>query len=195
MAKLFESGFFDRFSNTPAVPVSGALKRISGLGMKWDDMVIKNSRAIGTTESQLGGNDFSPRDLMYALALSDVSQKKYIPIFDQEYISRRDFLRKFALNAEIDWMITTLCDEAIVYDETNYFCSPTTSLHEVKDSIKDDLSNVFKKIYNHFGFVNDLTAWQYFRQFLIDGVLEFEIVYDPKGEIDEKKHFTLVFMM
>ena len=105
MAKLFESGFFDRFSNTPAVPVSGALKRISGLGMKWDDMVIKNSRAIGTTESQLGGNDFSPRDLMYALALSDVSQKKYIPIFDQEYISRRDFLRKFALNAEIDCSI------------------------------------------------------------------------------------------
>ena len=42
-------------------------------GMKYDDMVIKQSRAIGTTESQLGGSDFSPRDLMYALALSDVS--------------------------------------------------------------------------------------------------------------------------
>ena len=122
------SGFFDRFSNTSMLPVTGALKRISGLGMKYDDMVIKQSRAIGTTEAQLGGNDFSPKDLMYALALSDVSQKKYIPIFDKDYISRRDFLRKFALNSEIDWMISTICDEAIVLDETNYFAYPSTSL-------------------------------------------------------------------
>lgn len=176
------AGFFDRFSNTAASPVSGALKRISALGMKYDDMVIKQSKAIGTTEAQLGGNDFSPKDLMYALALSDVSQKKYIPIFDKDYPSRRDFLRKFALNAEIDWMVTTLSDEAIVFDETNYFAYPTTSLMEVKEEIKEDLNDVYKKIYNHFGFVNDITAWQYFRQFLIDGVLAFEIVYDARGE-------------
>ena len=176
------SGFFDRFSNTSMLPVTGALKRISGLGMKYDDMVIKQSRAIGTTEAQLGGNDFSPKDLMYALALSDVSQKKYIPIFDKDYISRRDFLRKFALNSEIDWMISTICDEAIVLDETNYFAYPSTSLMELKESIKDDLSNVYKKLYNRAGFVNDITGWQYFRQFLIDGVLAFEIVFDAKGE-------------
>lgn len=181
MAKLFESGFFDRFSNAPAVGVSDALKRISSLGMKYDDMIIKQSRAIGTTEAQLGGGDFNPRDLLYSLALSDVSQKKYTPIFDKDYPSRRDFLRKFSLNSEIDWCITTVADESICFDETNYFAYPSTSLLELKDSIKDDLTSQFKKIYNHFGFVNDTTAWQYFRQFLIDGVLAFEIVYDIKG--------------
>jgi hypothetical protein len=181
MAKLFESGFFDRFSGNQQASVTDALRRISGLGMRYDDMVIKQSRAIGTTEAQLGGNDFNPRDLMYALALSDISQKKYIPIFDKDYPSRRDFLRKFALNAEIDWMITTVTDEAIVFDETNYFAYPSTSLLEIKDEIKDELNDQYKKIYNHIGFVNDTTAWQYFRQFLIDGVLAFEIVYDSKG--------------
>lgn len=150
--------------------------------MKYDDLIIKNSRAIGTTESQLGGSDFSPTELMYALALSDVSQKKYTPIFDKDYPSRRDFLRKFVLNSEIDWMITTVADESICYDETNYFCYPSTALLEIKDEIKEDISNEFKKIYNHFGFVNDTTAWQYYRQFLVDGVLCFEIVYDSKGE-------------
>ena len=79
------AGFFDRFSNAPAVGVSDALKRISSLGMKYDDMIIKQSRAIGTTEAQLGGGDFNPRDLLYSLALSDVSQKKYTPIFDKDY--------------------------------------------------------------------------------------------------------------
>ena len=175
------AGFFDRFGSQPVGTVADALKRISGLGMKYDDMVIKQSRAIGTTEAQLGGSEFNPRDLIYALALSDVSQKKYIPIFDKDYPSRRDFLRKFSLNSEIDWMITTVTDEAIVYDETNYFAYPSAALLDIKDSIKESLNDEFKRIYNHFGFVNDTTAWQYFRQFLIDGVLAFEIVYDAKG--------------
>jgi hypothetical protein len=128
------AGFFDRFSNQPAVGVSDALKRISSLGMKYDDMIIKQSRAIGTTEAQLGGGDFNPRDLLYSLALSDVSQKKYTPIFDKDYPSRRDFLRKFSLNSEIDWCITTVADESICFDETNYFAYPSTSLLELKDS-------------------------------------------------------------
>jgi cytochrome c556 len=176
------AGFFDRFSDTPLTSVTDTLRRISSLGMKYDDMIIKQSRAIGTTESMLGGSDFNPRDLMYAMAMSDISQKKYTPIFDKDYPSRRDFLRKFALNAEIDWMITTVTDEAIVYDETNYFAYPSTSLLEISDKIKDDMNDQFKKIYNHFGFVNDTTAWFYFRQFIIDGVISFEIVYDAKGQ-------------
>lgn len=176
------AGFFDRFGNSTGGAVNDALRKISSLGMKYDDMVIKQSRAIGTTESQLGGSDFNPRDLMYALALSDISQKKYTPVFDKDYPGRREFLRKFALNSEIDWMITTVTDEAIVYDETNYFAYPSTSLMEMKESMEDDLLDQFKRIYNHFGFVNDTVAWQYFRQFLIDGVLAFEIVFDAKGE-------------
>lgn len=176
------AGFFDRFGSAPTNTVSDGLRRISGLGMKYDDMVIKQSKAIGTTESQLGGGDFNPRDLMYALALSDISQKKYTPIFDKDYVGRRDFLRKFALNSEIDWMITTVTDEAICFDETNYCAYPSTSLMEMKESMEDELLDQYKRIYNHFGFVNDTTAWQYFRQFLIDGVLSFEIVFDAKGE-------------
>ena len=176
------SGFYDRFNNSPIGTVSDALRRISGLGMRYDDMVIRQSKAIGTTESQLGGSDFNPRDLLYALAMSDISQKKYTPVFDKDYPARRDFLRKFALNSEIDWMITTITDEAIVFDETNYFAHPSTSLMEMKEKMEDELLDQFKKIYNHFGFVNDTTAWQYFRQFLIDGVISFEIVFDAKGE-------------
>lgn len=181
MAKLFESGFFDRFSNRTTNVVSDSLRKISTLGMNFDDLVIKQSRAIGTTEASAGASDYNPRDLMYALALSDTIQKKYIPIFDKDYPARRDFLRKFALNAEIDWMITTVTDEAVVYDETNYFAYPSTSLLDINEKFQTDLIYQFKKIYNRFGFVNDTSAWQLFRQFLIDGVLAFEIIYDQKG--------------
>ena len=175
------AGFFDRFAANP-LGIADTLKRISGLGMKFDDMIIKQSRAIGTTEAQLGGSEFTPKDLQYAMAMSDISQKKYTPIFDKDYASRRDFLRKFALNSEIDWMCTTITDEAIVFDETNYIAYPTTSQLEIKDSMKETLDREYKKIYNHYGFVADTTVWQYFRQFLIDGTLAFEIVYDAKGQ-------------
>lgn len=176
------AGFFDRFSTNPLASMGEGLRRISTLGMKYDDMVIKQSRAIGPTEATLGGGDFAPRDIAYAFALADVSQKKYTAIFDKDYPSRRDFLRKFALNSEIDFMITTVSDEAIVYDETNYFAYPSVANLDISDEIKNALNNEFKKIYNYIGFVNDITAWQYFRQFLIDGILAFEIVYDEKGE-------------
>ena len=33
-----------------------------------------------------------------------------------------------------------------------------------------------------FGFTDDITAWQYFRQFLVDGYVAFEIIYDDKGK-------------
>lgn len=174
------AGFFDRFGNDTGF--LGSLRRVSALGMRFDDMVIKHSRAIGTAEAQLGASDFTPNDIRYALAMADISQRKYIPIFDKDYRTRRDFLRKFALNAEIDWMITTVTDEAIVFDETNYFAYPSTALLEIKEEIKEDISDVYKYLYNRFGFVNDTVAWQYFRQFLIDGVLSFEIIFDSKGE-------------
>lgn len=174
------AGFQERFSNTTR-GLGDSLRRISGLGMKVEDLVVKNSRAIGVTEAQLGGSDYSPTDLMYALKLADVSQKKYIPIFDKDYLSRREFLRKFALNSEIDWMITTVTDEAIVFDETNFIGYPSTSQLDIKEKIKDDLDFEFKRLYNRFGFANDTAIWQYFRQFLIDGILAFEIVYNASG--------------
>jgi len=180
MSKLFESGFFDRFGVKSLVSVGDGIRKISSLGMKYDDLVIRNSRAIGPTEATLG--EYAPKDLAYAFALADVSQKKYTAIFDKDYPSRRDYLRKFALNGEIDFMMTTLADEGIVYDETNYFAYPSVANLDISEEIRDAISDEYKRIYNRHGFGADITGWQYFRQFLVDGVLAFEIVFDAKGE-------------
>jgi len=176
------SGFFDRFGVNPLASLGEGIKKISNLGMKYDDLVIKQSRAVGPTEALLGGDSFAPRDLAYAFAMADISQKKYTPVFDKDYVSRREFLRKFALNSEIDFMVTTVADEAIVFDDTNYFAYPSVLNLDIKEEIKEALSNEYKKIYNHFGFVNDITGWHYFRQLLIDGTLAFEIIFDERGQ-------------
>lgn len=158
-------------------------KHLSTLGMRLDDLVIKHSQAIGPVQAAANSDgNYTAKEAMYALALADTAQRKFIPIFNKDYIARRDFLRGFALNSEIDFMLEVICNDAIVQDETNYFCYVSTLLMSLNEKVNDDVNNEFKRIYNRFGFNLDGSGWQLFRQFLIDGCLAFEIVYSRDGK-------------
>lgn len=163
-----------------------SVRKLSTFGMKYDDMVIRNSQAIGVTEAAfLNKNKGNVEDesMIWSLAKQDISQRQFIGYFDKDYKGKREFLRKFSLNPEIEWVLDTICDESVTYDPANYFAYPDfIDLTDVNDKIKDDLYDVFKKIYEIWGFSDDLTAWQYFRQFIVDGFLAFEIVYDNSGK-------------
>lgn len=163
-----------------------SLNDISKFGMKYDDMVVRNSQAIGKTESYFfnqEGTGFTQNDAFYWTAsYQDTKVRKYIAYFDKDYIEKRNYLRKFSLNGEIEFILDTITDEAIVYDERNYFAQPSFINLELKDKVKTKMSNHYNRIYNIFGFQNTILGWQYFRQFLIDGFLAFEIIYDSKGK-------------
>ena len=45
--------------------------------------------------------------------------------------------------------------------------------------LKKTLTNTLDRIYHYFGFNSDQSAWYFFRKFLIDGYLAFEIIYSP----------------
>ena len=75
------AGFTDRRGPlSTGNPVRRLLKDLSNLGMAYDDMIIRNSRAVGYTESQMGYT-FNPMgsdaDDIYgafaALSLTDTS--------------------------------------------------------------------------------------------------------------------------
>lgn len=163
-----------------------SLGRISNFGMKYDDMVVRNSQAIGKTESSFfneEGTGFTQDDAFkWILSHQDVKIRKYIAYFDKEYIEKRKFLRKFALNGEIEFILDTICDECVSYDDRNYFASASTLNVDLKDKIIEKINDHYNRLYNVFGFQNTNLAWQYFRQFLIDGFLAFEIIYDNKGK-------------
>jgi hypothetical protein len=183
MAKLFESGFLDRISNNVLFnAIQSRIKDVANLGMRYDDQVVKNSQAIGATEGSFLKQGIIGDDaMMYTLAMADIGPKKYIAYFDKDYKTRRDFLRKFSMNGEIQWCLDTISDEAIIQDETQFFCYPATMRLDVKDEVKEKYEENFNKIYNFFHFNDDITAWNYFYQLLVDGFLAFEIIYDDKG--------------
>lgn len=183
--RLNEAGFVSKFSSSEFLStVSNAVKNLASLGMRYSDMVVKNSKAIGVTEAAFKMNGPVPTNVAYSLAMADTGPKKYITYFDKEYKAQRETLRKFAQNGEIEFILETITDESIVYDMKNFFCQVDTANIEglLKKDIKEDyiknINSIFKTLYVYFGFNNDISAWQYFKQFLIDGVLAFEIIYN-----------------
>jgi hypothetical protein len=180
------AGFIDNFSqrNPNMGRILRTVSKIGSFGMEYKDLVVKNSQAIGVSEAamrqRLALTD-SDEDFIFNLAAQDTSNRKYIAYFDKDYPFKRDFLRSFALNAEIEWILDILADEAIVYDDRNFCCSLSLVNMDLKDEIADSLRENFRKIYVSHGFNNGISAWQYFRQFLIDGFLSFEIVYSDDG--------------
>ena len=183
------AGFIDRIGVNPIFgQISKSLKNLANLGMRYDDMVVKQSRAVGVTEAEFGNQGYLPEEFLYSLALSDVGQKKFIAFFDKDYKARRDYLRKFAMNPEIEFIVDTIADEAVVYDDANNFASvDITRVREVlapdmQKQIIADINTQYKKIYAHFHFSEGHDGWSYFRQLLIDGFLAFEIIFDPDGK-------------
>lgn len=181
------AGFTDRrgpLTNTN--PVRKILKDLSSLGMAYDDMIIRNSRAVGFVENQMGYGFMNPMgsdaDDMYAafaaLSLTDTNLKKNISFFDKDYQKKRDQLRTFAVQDEIEEILDIITDEAIVYDKSNYFAYSVYNGESKK--IEEEIGDVYNNIYTYFGFTDAIQPWNYFRKWLVDGYLSFEIVYNDK---------------
>lgn len=182
------AGFLDNFRKgvlTNLNPVGERLRELSRIGLKYDDMVIRNSRALGVAEDDRGFT-FNPMgsdadDMYYAfaaLSLTDTNMRKSIAYFDKNYAKRKTDLAKFAMQDEIEDILDTLSDECIVYDEQNIFAHASFLAGDIKDEVKKSLNNNFRKIYNYFGFTDGKSAWDFFRKWLIYGFIAFEIIYD-----------------
>jgi hypothetical protein len=181
------AGFIDPIQPSSAFGnILRSLSTISKFGMRYDDMVIKNSQAIGKTENAFfndQGTGFTQEDAFrWTLSYTDTKVKKYIAYFDRDYAEKRNFLRKFSLNGEIEFILDTICDEAVVYDDKNYFGYPQIKNIDLKEKVRERVNERFKNLYQLFNFQQTTLAWQIFRQFLIDGFLAYEIIYDDKGK-------------
>jgi hypothetical protein len=179
------AGFNENQEGSPIFQrIRESVKSLSNFGMRYGDMVIKNSQAIGTTEAEfMKRQSVDDESLLYSLGRQDTTTRQFIGYYDKDYAGKRDYLRKFALNPEIEYILDTVCDESITFDSYNFFAYPAfLNLTDVKDKVKDRIQENYKKLYDMFGFTDDITAWQYFRQLMVDGFLAFEIVYDDKGK-------------
>jgi hypothetical protein len=158
---------------------SRILRNLSSFGMNYDDMIIRNQVGVGINEDPYSrGNDlysfFSQR------AVASVLNKKSIPYLDKSYADKRRILREYSIKDEIRDFISTIADETIIYSDDSDFCTPKPISNDYPQEVRDKYQEYFEKIYHKYGFSDSITAWNMMRDFLIDGFIAVEIIYDDK---------------
>ena len=157
------------------------LRNLSSFGMKYDDMIMRNQVGIGINEDPLAQKNNSMYDFISSRAVAQVLTKKSIPYLDKAYPDKKRILREYSIKDEIRDYIATVADECIIFNGQN-FCEPKTLSNNYSNEIKDKFQEFFEKLYNKYGFSDGITAWNYMKDFLIDGYLALEIIWDDKKE-------------
>ena len=173
-------------------PVTRMLRRLSSFGMNYKDDVIQNVRSTDLTfqnttlqtnpnNGQIGSiTDDSVQVLFARMASTDPSLSKgYFNLSEENYQKKKEQLRKFSLQDEIEEILDIICEEAIVFDGANKFANIRLN-YKVDQKLLDEFTEEYNKIYNYFGFYDTVQATDYFRKWLIDGFLAFEIVYNQE---------------
>ena len=169
------------------------LLNLSALGIKWNSSLIKQMRSTedpGSMDPNVFGavnsGMFGADDLFTRQYDNIAGNNNFIAFYDQTYQMRRDFLRKFALQGEIEFVLETIANEVIVNDDMHYFAYPNTRQlrsilkPENGKKIVDELNKAYRRVYHMFNFNKSNDAWHYVKKFLVDGFLAFEIIYSDK---------------
>ena len=181
-------------NNNSPIP-GGLLRRLRKFndgGWDYIDNVVNKSNAIGKEqyeELKSGGIV----DGEYNFSLSDipgVHKTTHDNTYEnlQNGYAKDKFLEQIAAYDEIDFVLNTISDETIIYDEGGYFVKPNGTTLSTKFSLKDtvlqDINDEFEKMYYLFRFNDNDYAWRLFKEWLVYGVLAFEILYnDSKAKI------------
>lgn len=159
---------------------SRILRNLSNYGMNYDDMIVRNQVGIGINEDPYAAKGNSMYDFFSQRAVASVLSRKSIPYLDKAYADKRRILREYSIKDEIRDMVSMIADECIVYNDDRDFCSPRPISNEYSQEIQDKYQEYFEKIYSKYGFSDSITAWNMMRDFLIDGFVAVEIIYDDK---------------
>jgi hypothetical protein len=188
------AGFLENTVNR----LSSRLSALSRFNVRHEDLLLKNSQAIGFIESQLmarSTDQYGQNEMMrMSMAISDTTSQlrtKAVAFFQLDYAVKRERLRDVAANGEIEFVLETITDDVIVYDEENMFCFPTDLTGKMmykgnskeqrlkyQENVITKYNENFHKVYNSWGFQEGISAWQYVYQYLVEGHLAFEIIYD-----------------
>lgn len=156
------------------------LRTLSNFGMKYDDMIVRNTVGVGFNEDPYSQKNNSMYDFFSQRAVASVLNRKSIPYLDRSYADKRRILREYSIKDEIRDFIQSVCDESIVQNDDADFCAPKPLSNDFSQDIRDKYQEFFEKIYNRHGFSDSNTAWNYMKDFLIDGYLAIEIIWDDK---------------
>ena len=156
------------------------------MGMSYDEEVVKNMRAIPADKNLIPKNEqLVNQDLFTQLSSSWKTKSNADKgFFEKDFAAKRDVLRKLALQPELEDILDTMTNEAIVYDsDLTYFATPFIEPQELgmikksyRKKIESTMNEQFRRFYKMLNW--KYKAWDDFKRWLVEGILAYEIVYD-----------------
>ena len=159
---------------------SKVLRNLSTWGMDADQMVVANTISTGRHDDITNTSNANTYDSFSRKVISKFLDRKALAILDRAYPDKRKILRQYSIKDEIKDFINDMADEIIIYDDETMFCKAKDLPMEFDEEVRRKYQDNFMKLMRKFGFTDGLTAWNYIKNFLIDGYIAFEIVYDNK---------------
>lgn len=156
------------------------------MGMSYDEDVIKNMKAIPADKNYIPKDQQAINQDLFTQLSSSWKTKSNADkgFFEKDFSQKRDVLRKLAVQPELEDILDTMTNEAIVYDsDLTYFAYPFIEPQELT-SIKKDYRKKIENLMNeHFRRFYKMLNWKYrawddFKRFLVEGILAYEVVYD-----------------
>lgn len=166
--------------------ISRFFSDMARLGMTYEEDVIKNMRAIPADKNMLPKeSQLDAQDLFSQMASGwKVKQNADKNFFEKDFQQKRESLRKLAIQPELEKILDTVSDEAVLYDSDQvYFAEPFVEAQEIKDFKKDVQDKINNNIFENFRRFYKMLDWKYrawddFKRFLVEGILSWEIVWD-----------------
>lgn len=184
------TNFRPKYSNAPKAKnkkiISKFFSNMSRFGMHYEDQVIANMRALPADKNLIPKPmQFVNQDLFTATANSwKVKSNADKDFFSKDLPQKREALRKLAVQPELEDILDTMSNEAIVYEtDATYFCTPYIEAQELADLKKAMQKKIQAQMNTHFRTFYKMLNWKYrgwddFKRFLIEGILSWEIVWD-----------------
>lgn len=181
------------------------LVNLSSFGLSTNQNIIKNALSLSASVTQSPIMDDQLNPTSYGLAGNNLFNRykdltknptQSYAFYDMTYTSRCQMCKQLARDIEINFILETICNEAIIPDDNGFVAQ--LDLDKLKlflnkrfknnsgldaDKLIRDCKIAYNKIYAAFGWANNNGAWNYFKKFLIEGFLAFEIIMD-----DNKKN-------
>lgn len=165
---------------------SRLLTTLSRYGMHYDDKVYQNIRAIPADKALQPKDDQLLQQTLWGSTANNwrVKPEEEKSFSEKSLEQKVQVLRKMAMQPELEDILDMMANESIVYDdEESYVCEPFLDQALIQDlnekSAEEIRSAMDKQFYKLYMLLNwKQNCWNMYKQFLIDGVMAFEIVYD-----------------
>lgn len=164
---------YNRLLDTEDNDLNPKYKIFSDTGMRRPEALAKHSVSISNEFNNLAIGDMGKDN--------SFTQVMYANIQENKGARLRDY-RVMAAYSDVADALDEICDEAINTDEHGNELNIKYKNIDLKSVDKEVIDEEFSKFTNYFDLKNK--GWQYFRQFLVEGELYFELIIH-KDHLDD----------